>query len=81
MYKISVFLGIESYIYSKDYLYNYYLQDVKNNLKPIKTLKKIFYIPTKNELQNKIFMLRVKNKSKINIDELIQCKNNLSKTN
>ena len=79
MYNISKFLGVENYIYSKETLYNYYLEDVKNNLKPTKTLKKIFYIPTKNEIQNKNFMIRIKNKPKINCNELIECKKNLNK--
>lgn len=78
MYYISKFLGIEHFIYSKETLYNYYLDDVKKNLKPTKTLKKIFYIPTKNEIQNKNFMIRIKNKPKICKDELIKIKKNLN---
>ena len=78
MYYISKFLGIENYIYSKETLYNYYLDDVKNNLKPTKTLKKVFYIPTKNEIQNKNFIIRIKNKPKISEDELITIKKKLT---
>jgi len=78
MYYISKFLGIENYIYSKETLYNYYLDDVKSNLKSTKTLKKIFYIPTKNEIQNKNFMIRIKNKPKISEDELITSKKKLT---
>ena len=40
MYNISKYLGIENYFYSKECLYNYHLEDIKNNLKPTKTLKK-----------------------------------------
>jgi Fe-S cluster assembly scaffold protein SufB len=81
MYTISKYLGIESYIYSEEDLYNYYLCDIKKNLKPTKTLKKVFYIPTKNEIQNKHFMIHIKNKPKINTIELINAKKNLNKLN
>ena len=81
MYNISKYLGIENYIYSKEELYNYYLDDVKNNLKPTKTLKKVFYNPTKNEIQNKHFMITIKNKPKITSNELITAKKNLTKIN
>tara|TARA_Y100000389_G_C17168782_1_gene368067 strand:- start:322 stop:564 length:243 start_codon:yes stop_codon:yes gene_type:complete len=79
MYNISKFLGVADYIYSKENLYNYYLEEVKNNLKPTQTLKKKFYIPTKNEIQNKSFMIRIKNKPKIIKEQLIECKKNLKK--
>ena len=55
------------------------LEEVKNNLKPTQTLKKKFYIPTKNEIQNKSFMIRIKNKPKITKEQLIECKKNLKK--
>ena len=81
MYNISKYLGIENYIYSKEELYNYYLDGVKNNLKPTKTLQKVFYIPTKHEIQNKHFMITIKNKPKITSNELITAKKNLTKIN
>ena len=81
MYNISKYLGIENYIYSKEELYNYYLDGVKNNLKPTKTLKKVFYIPTKHEIQNKHFMITIKNKPKITSNELINAKKKLTKIN
>jgi hypothetical protein len=77
MYNLSKYLGIETYIYSKEDLYNYYLYDIKNNLKHTVTLKKQFYIPTQLELQNKVFMLNLKKKHKINVNDLINSKNNL----
>lgn len=79
MYNISKFLGVADYIYSKESLYNYYLEEVKSNLKPTKTLKKKFYTPTKNEIQNRNFMIRIKNMPKITKEELIECKNSLKK--
>ena len=81
MYNISKYLGIENYIYSKEDLYNYYLDDIKNNLKPTKTLKKMFYIPTKHEIQNKHFMISIKNKPKISLNEIINIKKNLTSIN
>tara|TARA_A100001015_G_C14933574_1_gene689473 strand:+ start:444 stop:689 length:246 start_codon:yes stop_codon:yes gene_type:complete len=77
MYNLSKYLGIETYIYSKDDLYYYYLCDIKNNLKHTITLKKQFYIPSHNEIQNKVFMINLKKKNKIDVNELIKCKNNL----
>jgi len=79
MYNLAKYLGLETYIYSDEEIYNYLLLDIKKKLKPTKTLKKVFYTPTKNEIENKHFMIHIKNKPKIDVLELIECKKNLNK--
>ena len=69
--------------YIKEYYNNYDLNpdilNIKNNLKKTYTLKKKFYKPTFNEINNKLFMINLKKKYKINHEELILIKNNLRK--
>jgi len=81
MYYIAKYLGLHEYIYSKEDIYNNYLIDIKNNLKHTITLKKKFYIPSKLEILNKHFMIQLKNKPKINIQDIIDTKNNLKPIN
>ena len=79
MYHFAKYIGIDKYLYSSEELYNMYLLDIKTNLKHTKTLKKQFYFPSKNELLNKKFMIELKKKSKINVEELKNIKNKLQK--
>ena len=81
MYNLAKYLGLETYIYSDEELYNYLLLDIKKNLKHTKTLKKVFYTPTKHEIANKHFMIHIKNKPKIDVLELIECKKKLNTIN
>ena len=72
--------------YLYNYIFNYYsdynldknIINIKNNLKKTITLKKKFYTPSLIELKNKIFFRELKYKHKININDLIQTKNNLT---
>tara|TARA_B110001452_G_scaffold31826_1_gene24852 strand:- start:246 stop:497 length:252 start_codon:yes stop_codon:yes gene_type:complete len=58
---------------------DYNLMNIKNNLKHTVTLKKKFYVPTKKEIVNKYQMWRNRIKPKIDINELLEIKKNLSK--
>ena len=58
---------------------DYNLMNIKKNLKHTITLKKQFYVPTKKEIVNKYQMWRNRIKPKIDINELLEIKKNLSK--
>lgn len=55
------------------------IQNIKNKLKKTNTLKRQFYNPTLNDINNKIFMINLKKKIKINVNDLIIMKTKLKK--
>ena len=70
-------IGLYDKIYDEDYT----LLQIKNNLKKTYTLKKKFYFPTINEIQNKSHRIKLKSRPCININDIIYSKNKLKTFN
>ena len=73
-----IYTKIKEFIYD-DYYIDPEIKKINSNLKKTTTLKKTFYKPTLNELNNKIFFIKLKNKIKLNPIDLINEKINLKK--
>ena len=74
-------LGLEEFVYDKKDLDNHYILSVKNSLKPVKTLKKRFYVPQKNELLTEIQIRINRKRPKIDKNELEQCRKKIVSNN
>ena len=68
-----------SYILNKIGLYYNYneIELIKMNLKHTKTLKKKFFIPKKEDILNKMYIIKYRNNPRFNKDELIRVKESL----
>ena len=67
-------MGLFNHFYEEDFN----LMEIKNKLKPTITLTRKFYVPTEQEIMNKYQMIENRKKPKINIEELINIKKNLT---
>lgn len=74
-------LGLEEFVYEKKEIDNHYILSVKKSLKPVRTLKKRFYVPKKNELLNEIQIRINRKKPKIDKNELVYFRKKLVSTN
>ncbi len=72
--KILYNMGLFNHFYDEDFN----LMEIKNKLKPTTTLTRQFYVPTEHEIINKYQMIVNRKKPKINIEELINIKKNLT---
>ena len=72
--KILYNMGLFNHFYDEDFN----LMEIKNKLKPTTTLTRKFYVPTEHEIINKYQMIVNRKKPKINIEELINIKKNLT---
>ena len=72
--KILYNMGLFNHFYEEDFN----LMEIKNKLKPTITLTRKFYVPTEQEIMNKYQMIENRKKPKINIEELINIKKNLT---
>ena len=72
--KILYNIGLFNHFYEEDFN----LMEIKNKLKPTTTLTRKFYVPTEHEIINKYQMIENRKKPKINIEELINIKKNLT---
>lgn len=72
--KILYNIGLFNNFYEEDFN----LMEIKNKLKPTITLTRKFYVPTEYEIINKYQMIENRKKPKINIEELINIKKNLT---
>tara|TARA_Y100001958_G_C21098123_1_gene449010 strand:- start:8 stop:241 length:234 start_codon:yes stop_codon:yes gene_type:complete len=72
--KILYNIGLFNHFYEEDFN----LMEIKNKLKPTTTLTRRFYVPTEHEIINKYQMIENRKKPKIDIEELINIKKNLT---